>query len=291
MANDDAKQDDSGAGPSGVSALIAAAAAGAERTASAAPGSMFRDMDAAAGGFQAPEMVVIPPGRFWMGSPEDEPGRRPVEGPRRQVTIARPFALGVQTVSFEEYDAFAAAMGAAAPDDRGWGRGRRPVIHVSCEDAEAYCQWLSEQTGAVYRLPTEAEWEHACRAGTQTPFWGGREITPDQANYNSLDLYDGRGRVEEPLMRTLPADAFEPSPWGLRQMHGNVFEWCADVWNGRYDDAPGDGSAQSFGRKSYAPMRGGSWSCGPPRLRSAYRGCNPRTARMRGVGFRVARTL
>ncbi|MEO1277147.1 MAG: SUMF1/EgtB/PvdO family nonheme iron enzyme, partial [Pseudomonadota bacterium] len=178
---------------------------------------------------EGPEMVVIPAGEFVMGSPEDEPERSKSEGPQHRVRIARSFALGRYAVTFEEYDAFCAATGADKPNDRSWGRGRRPAINVSWDDANAYCAWLSEQTGADYRLPSEAEWEYACRAGTETPFWWGREITPEQANYHGNFVYAGGGAKGVYREKTEPVDAFEPNPWGLYQTHGNVLEWCQDA--------------------------------------------------------------
>ena len=120
-----------------------------------------------------PTMVVIPAGKFMMGSPDTEPGRDKNEGPRREVTIPKPIAVGKYEVTFEEYDQFAQAMNRTRPTDRGWGRGRRPVINVSWNDAQAYVQWLSKVTGAKYRLPSEAEWEYLARAGTETVYWWG----------------------------------------------------------------------------------------------------------------------
>nr|MBX2855922.1 formylglycine-generating enzyme family protein [Paracoccaceae bacterium] len=198
-------------------------------------GTAFRDPLASGG--DGPEMLIIPAGSFTMGSPLDEPGRYDWEGPQHQVRIARPFALGKYAVTFDDYDRYAAAAGVDKPEDEGWGRGRRPVINVTHMDADGYCRWLSEQTGAPYRLPSEAEWEYACRAGTTTPYWWGRQITLDQANYSPAGRgKDGRGKTE-------PVEAFEPNPWGLHQMHGNVWEWCADHWHDSYRGAPTDGSA------------------------------------------------
>ncbi len=140
------------------------------------PLSVFRDVEAP----WCPELVVIPAGRFVMGSPPEEAGRVENEGPQHQVMVPR-FALGRYAVTFEEYDHFCAATGRDRPEDLGWGRDRRPVINVSWHDAQAYVRWLSEATGAVYRLPSEAEWEYGCRAGTETPFSTGRTISVEQA--------------------------------------------------------------------------------------------------------------
>lgn len=131
-------------------------------------------------------------------------------------------------VTFDEWDA-ARAAGAELPEasDEDWGRGNRPVMNVSPEDAEAYCRWLSERTGQTYRLPSEAEWEYACRAGTDTPFWWGSSVSTEQANYDGNFIY-GDGTKGEYREQTVPVDSFEPNSRGLCQMHGNVYEWCAD---------------------------------------------------------------
>ncbi|MEL6318525.1 MAG: SUMF1/EgtB/PvdO family nonheme iron enzyme, partial [Pseudomonadota bacterium] len=172
-------------------------------------GTVFRDTMASGG--EGPEMVVIPAGEFVVGSPEDEPERFAREGPQHQVRIARPFALGRYPVTFDEYDAYCAATRATKPKDEGWGRARRPAIYVSWDDASAYCAWLSSETGADYRLPSEAEWEYGCRAGTVTAFWWGREITPEQANYRGRYVYAGGGAKGVNRRKTEPVDAFEPN--------------------------------------------------------------------------------
>ena len=165
------------------------------------------------------------------------------------------------------------------------------MINISHQDAEGYCRWLSEQTGESYRLPSEAEWEYACRAGTVTPFWWGREITPDQANYNGNHEYQGGGRKGVYRRKTEPVEAFAPNPWGLHQMHGNVFEWCADAWNDTYQGAPNDGTAWMQGDVSEAVLRGGAWNSAPRLLRSADRLGSRRGFRSGVVGFRVARMI
>lgn len=239
------------------------------------PLSIFRDPLRSGG--EGPEMVVIPAGKFLMGSPEGE--GRDNERPQHEVTLAKPFALGRFAVTFEEYDAFSAASGAKKPDDEGWGRGRRPVINVYCEDVQAYCAWLARESDAEYRLPSEAEWEYACRAGTTTAYSTGEAISHDQANF------DFQSR------KTMTVDAYPPNPWGLAQMHGNVGEWCADAWTDHYRGAPSDGLAWMSGEISVAVLRGGSWSNEPEDLRSAYRFRSRRDDRDNDIGFRVARTL
>jgi formylglycine-generating enzyme required for sulfatase activity len=241
------------------------------------PGKVFRDIDAP----WCPELVVIPPGEFIMGSPEDEAARTDVEGPQHRVTFASPFALGKYPVTFEEYDHFCESTTAGKKSwDHGWGRGRRPVINVSLEDAETYCAWLSARTGRRhYRLPTEAEWEYACRAGTTTPFSTGAIITKGQATYLARRL------------GTQQVGMFKANPWGLHGMHGNVWEWCADCWNESYNGAPSDGSAWTNGDCRRRVIRGGSWSDKPEVLRSANRLGKPPESGNNVIGFRVARTL
>ncbi|MEM1345709.1 MAG: SUMF1/EgtB/PvdO family nonheme iron enzyme, partial [Pseudomonadota bacterium] len=235
-----------------------------ERTGHLPPQAVFSDAPF------APEMVVIPAGHFTMGSPESEEYRDDDEGPQREVRFARSFALGRNAVTFEEYEAYCKAKRRKKPDDEGWGRGRRPVINVSCEDAEGYCAWLSGETGVEYRLPSEAEWEYACRAGTTTPFFFGETVSTYQANYDGNYTY-GAGVAGEYRKRTVPVDEMPlaENAWGLRHMHGNVYEWCADAWNESYEGAPRDGSVWQTGDTNLAVLRGGSWYGSPVRLRSA----------------------
>ena len=240
----------------------------------------------------APEMVVIPAGEFTMGSPEDEPERRDTEGPQVEVRIKK-FALGIYAVTFDEYDAFCRDTDRELPADEDWGRARYPAINVSWPDAQVYCEWLSEKTGAEYRLPSEAEWEYACRAGTETPFWWGDTITPDQANYDGSVAYNG-GVTGEWRRRTLPVQSFEPNHWKLYQVHGNVWEWCADDWFGSHDDASVEGKPRGLesGRNNRNKvLRGGSWNFDPNDLRSAFRNNDVPDGQYNCVGFRVARTL
>ncbi|MBI1383911.1 MAG: SUMF1/EgtB/PvdO family nonheme iron enzyme [Rhizobiales bacterium] len=249
-------------------------------------GAIFADLPGL-----SPQLVVIPAGEFWMGSPDEEAGHLDSEAPYKSRVIAEPFAIGRFAVTFDEWDA-ARAAGAELPNasDRGWGRGNRPVINVSHEDAQAYCRWLSERTGRKYRLPSEAEWEYACRAGTDTPFWWGASISTKQANYDGNYTYGG-GAKGEYRQRTVPVDKFEPNPWGLHQVHGNVWEWCADPWHETYQGAPEDGSPWLGGEKSLFVVRGGSWSGNPWNLRSASRSRVHPDLRDDFLGFRVARTL
>jgi formylglycine-generating enzyme required for sulfatase activity len=243
----------------------------------------------------APEMIVAPSGAFMMGSPPDEDEHRDSEGPQFPVTIEKPLAIGRFPVTFAEWDAAVAAGGVDhKPEDKGWGRGDRPVINVSWEDGQAYISWLRKVTGKDYRLPSEAEWEYASRAGTETPFWWGSSVSTAQANYDGYYTY-GSGKKGEHREKTLPVKSFEPNPWGLYQVHGNVWEWCEDVWHDSYTDKPDDlkanGGPWIAGDNGARVIRGGSWLYGPRILRSAFRLWNTPDYRNSGIGFRVARTL
>ena len=236
----------------------------------------------------APEMVVVPAGEFWMGSKDGEGNGD--ERPCHKVTIAQPFAVGRFAVTFDEWDAARAAGGVShKPSGQAGGRGRRrPVIDVGWDDALAYVKWLSFTTVQPYRLLSEAEWEYCCRAGTETQFWWGDGISAEQANYDSNHAWRKGAKDNQKLA---PVNSFRPNPWGLYQVHGNVWEWCADCWNGNYHNAPADGSAWTAGDSQYRVLRGGSWCGGPDNLRSARRIVNSRDDRFQDVGLRVARTL
>ena len=236
-------------------------------------------------------MVVVPAGSFAMGSPSGEEGRFDDQGPLRGVRIGAPFAVGVYEVTFAEWDACVSGAGCGhAPDDSGWGRDGRPVINVSWNDAWEYVQWLSAQTGAPYRLPTEAEWEYVVRAGTTTPFHTGETTSTDQANYDGNHAY-GDGRKGVYRKRTTPVGTFGENPWALRDVHGNVWEWTEDCWNDNYMGAPVDGGAWETGDCEWRVARGGSWINKPRLLRSASRFRYTAGRRNDILGFRVARTL
>ena len=247
-------------------------------------GKVFRDLDEP----WCPEMVVIPGGTFVMGSPEDEPERRDNEGPQHEVEVPR-FALGIYAVTFAEYDHFCEATGREKPWDQNWGRADRPVINVSWGEASAYCEWLSGAVGCEYRLPSEAEWEYAARAGSTTPFWWGWTITPAQASYDSREAYNG-GETGKYREQTVPVRSFDPNPFGLYQVHGNVLEWVQDDYHDSYEGAPSDGSAWS-GDDGTKVLRGGSWDVIAQVLRSAIRSGVVPDFRFDFIGFRVSRTL
>ncbi len=249
-----------------------------------APRQTFRDR--LTSGADGPLMVVILADRFRMGSPPDELERTDGEAPRHEVRIAAAFAMGVYAVTFEDYERFCDDTKRGKPEDQGWGRGRRPVINVSWEDARAYCAWVSEQTGRAYRLPSEAEWEYACRAGTETPFHSGLRITTEQANFDGNYTYNGSAKGEY-REQTVPVGSFPPNAFGLYDMHGNVWEWCQDTWHGSYEGAPSDGLAWEGGETGARVLRGGSWYGRPGGCRAASRHHDGPDDRDDNFGFRV----
>ena len=238
-----------------------------------------------------PEMVYLSGGTLMMGSRGDEIGRVDDEGPQHSVQIA-PFAIGRYEVTFEEYAVFAKSTGKPLPEDDSWGLGKRPVINVSWDDAQAYAAWLSKKTGKPYRLPTEAEWEYAARAGTTTAyFWG------DDAKQACLyaNVYESRFACENGYSgQTAPVGSFRANAFGLQDMLGNVWEWVADCYHDNYQGAPTDGRswedkvACQSGRRV---LRGGSWDLNPPFVRAAFRVRGGPDDRYSYLGFRLARTL
>jgi formylglycine-generating enzyme required for sulfatase activity len=254
---------------------------------------------AVARGFQdcpgCPELVAIPGGEFLMGSPKEERGRDRNEGPQRKVTI-RPFAAGKFEVTFAQWDTCVAEGGCShKPGDQGWGRGKRPVINVSWEDARQYVAWLSKKTGQPYRLLTEAEWEYAARGVTKTtephtPFSTGATINYKQANYDANFKYGG-GPQGIYRQKTMDVGSFRRNAFGLHDMHGNVWEWVEDCYKESYDGAPADGSAVTASGCALRILRGGAWNYFPRLLRSAYRYATAGDARLENMGFRVARAL
>jgi len=240
------------------------------------PGKIFRDR--LKDGSEGPEMVWIPAGRFRMGDLQGT--GRDNEQPVHEVSLEG-FAMGRYPVTFAEYEQFAEATGREKPNDRGWGRGNRPVINVSWDDVVAYTEWLSEQTGQQYRLPTEAQWEYAARAGTETDYWWGNEIGKNRANCDgSGSQWSGK--------QTSPVGSFEANPFGLYDTAGNVWEWVADKWHGNYEGAPIDGSVWEEGGEDYRVLRGGSWFLNPGVCRSAIRSRVTSVYRIQYLGFRVA---
>ena len=235
---------------------------------------------------ECPELVVVPGGTYRMGSPLREEDRDSGESPAHDVTVRRPFAVGMHEVTFAEWDVCGREGGCSHdPPDQGWGRRNRPVINVSWEDAQEFVGWLSGKTGERYRLLSESEWEYAARGGTTTRYHWGDRVGRHAANCAGCgSRWDGTG--------TSPAGSFSPNPFELYDMHGNVWEWVEDCWHEDYVGAPSDGGAwTSGGDCGRRVLRGGSFFTSPALLRSAYRSHDPSGIRHRLIGFRVARAL
>ena len=310
-----------------VAAIVLAGSANAQQrpdTVSLDPGDVFRDCPS------CPEMVVVPAGTFVMGSPESEAGRLravydergtavrwtwiddlqlqvdqgqrlvEVEGPQRYVTFQSPFAVGIYEVTFDEWDACARAggCGGVIPDNEGWGRGRRPVINVNWDEAQAYVRWLSNETGHEYRLLSEAEWEYVARAHSETArYWG--ESSSEQCRY--ANGADALALAANPDWRTVSCSdghlgtslvgSYEANAFGLHDVLGNVWEWTQDCWNERSSGGPVDGSAWESGNCSTRVQRGGGWGSQPEQLRSANRVRESPGERFNTTGFRVARSV
>jgi formylglycine-generating enzyme required for sulfatase activity len=249
------------------------------------PGEELQDCD------QCPKMVTVPAGSFSMGSVSSQSGRNKNESPQHQKTIARPFAVSKFEISFDEWEACLLEGGCNGykPKDNNWGRGRRPVIHVSWDDAKSYVQWLNQKTGKLYRLLSEAEWEYAARGGTTGAFATGSGITPRQANFDG-SMISGNRTEASYRGKTVEVGSFAPNPYGLHDMHGNVMEWVEDCWNPDHAGAAADGSPRG-GDCSRRVLKGGAWYYEAAYLRSAARQSYPPNTRLNVIGFRVARTL
>jgi formylglycine-generating enzyme required for sulfatase activity len=272
-------------GPGLVLLFLAASAVGELAPAGAdeqtlKPSASFEDCAA-----DCPEMIVIPAGSFVMGSPTTEPGRQSTEAPQHHVTIAKPFAVSKFTVTFAQWDACVAHGDCATQvSDHGWGRDRQPAINVTWADAQRYVAWLSKISGKTYRLPTEAEYEYAARAGTQTAYPWGDDVGNNNANCAGCG---SRWDATKPA----PVGSFAPNQFGLYDMVGNVWAWVEDCLHEDYSHAPTDGSAWMTGDCGSHRLRGGSWASVADELRSANRGRSATDDRLSIVGFRVGRTL
>jgi formylglycine-generating enzyme required for sulfatase activity len=233
---------------------------------------------------ECPQMVVVPAGSFMMG---ERDSLHSSNEPQHQVTIARPFAIGMFNVTFGEWDACVADGGCAgqSPSDKGWGRGDMPLLNVTWDAAHAYAQWLSRKTGKHYRLPSEAEWEYAARAGTTTGYWWGDNITRENANYDDKIVTGARSK-------TVPVKSYKPNPWGLYQVLGNVRQWVEDCWSDNYVGAPTDGSVWVH-EPCYDDrvVRGGGFGAKDTRNTSASRSYAARNNRDSWTGIRVVRDL
>ena len=236
------------------------------------------------------QMILVPSGEFQMGSPESEPDRSDDEGPQHSVNILA-FFMGRYPITQAQWR-FVAGLPQVEqelnPDPSRFKGNSLPVETVSWYAATEFCTRLSAHTKRTYRLPSEAEWEYACRAGTTTPFYFGAMITPEVVNYNGNYTYNNspKGEYRE---TTTPVDHFEfANAWGLSDMHGNVYEWCEDHWHSNYEGAPTDGSAWLSENEDAARVRrGGSWYSNPVYCRSAYRGSSYPRASNDIIGFRI----
>ncbi len=256
------------------------------KTATSTAGDVNLDL----GGGVKIELVWIPPGEFMMGSPDDEQGRRDNEGPSHSVTISKGFWMGKYEVTQEQYRR---VRGETPSEFKG---NRNPVEKVSWNDAKALCEALTAQMGKAVRLPTEAEWEYACRAGSTTAYWFGDDMTQLHrcANYRdkTSDLPGGtQGHSETDLVNadghktTAPVGSLRANPWGLHDMHGNVYEWCED-WYGEYSErSVTDPRGPLVGR--YRTVRGGAWDTSFPHCRAANRSYNHPGYSNDAIGFRV----
>ncbi len=271
---------------------------------------------------ECPEMLVLPAGEFTMGSAPDEEARSAQEGPQHPVTLSRPFALGVYDVTVGEYARFVRAThrasgadclvflgpGLTATAGRDWRTpgfaqtDHDPVVCIGWRDARDYANWLNTQLphggSGPYRLPTEAEWEYAARAGTTTRYYWGNDAGAACLYGNLADLAGERAHpglkaatCDDGFAEASPVGVFAPNPFGLYDMAGNVFQWVADCWHDSYEGAPPDGSAWMGEPCGEHVIRGGSFMHLPRLMRSAYRFKDPLEHRSIPLGFRLARTL
>ncbi len=237
------------------------------------PGESFRDCS------ECPQMVVIPPGQFIMGSADD----RSEEKPAHTVTIARAFAIGVYEVTVGEWDA-CLREGECRHSPKAEQEDQQPISNVSWDDAQEFIRWLSHKTGSEYRLASEAEWEYAARAGTRRRYWWG-----DEASSNGANCKDCGSQWDN--TQAAPVGSFQANPFGLYDVHGNVWEWTADCWNKNYTDAPVDGSAWTRGDCISRVLRGGAWKLDHRYMRASRRSRYDRDVRYYLNGFRVVKTL
>lgn len=263
-------------------------AAPAIRNETHAVGSAFRDCET------CPEMVVVPAGSFTMGSPAVQAPGGGEKPPLQQVSIPRDFAVGKFEVTFAEWEACVDDGGCRGyqPGDEGWGRGNRPVINVSWEDAQAYVAWLKKRTGKAYRLLSEAEWEYAARAGTTTAFPWGAEASHEHANYGQYECCSGVVKGRDLWMHTAPVGSLPANSFGLHDMHGNVWELTEDCFVDEHDAERTDSPAETPSECPTRVLRGGSWLDLPRHDRPlTYRLDLPTASRSDTHGFRVARPL
>ena len=239
------------------------------------PGTIFKDCTV------CPEMIVIPRGGFKIGSIQGNQN----ELPTRNITIAKPYAIGRFEITFDEWDACHAEGGCSRkPHDRGWGRVHRPVINVLYADIQEYLFWISNKTKHIYRLPSEAEWEYAARATTTTEYWWGNRMIKGNANCRNCGTKWG-GKMSAPV------GSFKENPWGLYDMHGNLLEYVEDCWTNDHESIATDASPIVISGCLSRVIKGGAWYYLPRVSRSAYRARNDTRIFSYVVGFRALRVL
>lgn len=242
-------------------------------------------------GESGPELFVIPVGQIEIGSTSREFGHTDLEEPRRLVEIDRPFGIGRYTVTADEWTRFQAASGWSFRSDLLFASSKHPVMNIRHAEAEAYCRWLSDETGAHYRLPTEEEWEYACRAGSSTPFHFGESVSCKEVHFNATLPYEEQKQKRRfflpkclPMSRSLPVGSLPSNLWGLHDMHGNVWEWTSTSWkpSHRYGDKADNKAVVT---------RGGSWFDAAVFARSASRMRRLKDELDVNLGFRVLREI
>ena len=278
-------------------AVLAATASGISSTHAAGVSRVFHDCS------DCPAMIALAPGRFLMGSPPQEAGRSEAEGPVHEVVIQHGFAIGQFDVTLAEFRIFARATRYQTDDQKCDWRAPKfkgvplqqaanePVVCVNWHDAQAYVAWLGARTGKPYRLPSEAEWEYAARAGSTTSRPWGDTLGRDDANYGTDACCGAFASGRDRWLYTSPVGAFAPNRFGLHDVLGNVWQWTQDCGSESYAGAPIDGSARLSGDCDYRMVRGGAWFQAPESLRSASRAADRADFRISDIGFRVARSL
>jgi formylglycine-generating enzyme required for sulfatase activity len=243
----------------------------------------------------APEMIVIRPGSFMMGSPQNQEKRDRNEGPQVSVSINYAFEIGRYEVTFDDWNLCVRGGGCNGyrPSDNGWGKGKRPVTNISYDDIESYIAWLNNKTGLQYRLPSEAEWEYVARAGQQRPFSTatGQSISARDANFNGQFPYGPGAQAGEYTRKTVPVGSYPANSFGIHDIHGNVYEFVSDCYVAGHSGNPGDGSARRDGDCNARIIRGGSWVTHGYQMRAAKRLRYTKEHRYDDFGFRLARTL
>jgi len=254
--------------------------------------------DALRDGAAGPRLAVIPPGVFEMGSTAAEFGHRPEEGPVHYQQITEAFAIGIHPVTAEQFKLFERATGWRWRSDLITSEGDHPVINIRHAEAQDYCAWLSEQTGQRYRLPGEAEWEYACRAGTTTPFSFGETVSCREVHFKAAFPYEEARQNKRwylpkcaPIAKTLPVGSYRANDWGLYDMHGNVWEMTEDNWSHSHVNLPRQHPAPSSKRRKWITVRGGSWFDAAVYARSASRRPRLRDELDVNLGLRVVREL